>query len=94
MTHSKRETITHSEYLQLLGLAAIAREHYRALDGVERAILGIVQEIESDGSLTPVNSGGHVSDALWGNYGGIKGEADLREMLRKLGLTVEASDAE
>lgn len=93
MKHSARETITHSEYLQLLGLAVIAREHYRAMENIERAMLSIVQEIEHDGSLTSTNGGGHVADAVWGSYGGIKDEADLREMLRKLGLIVEAEDA-
>lgn len=74
-------TITQSQYHQLVGLLTLAAKHVSTLREIEQALLDITQEKDRDG--TP-NDLGHTMDAV---YCGDTAE----ELMRKVGLTVEAS---
>lgn len=87
---SKKKTITASERLQVIGLLALAEHHTRTLRDIEGAVLAITQETDHNGELYAVWGGGHVNDAIGGSYPG--GSAD--DLLRLIGLTVEAPDGE
>lgn len=49
-----------NEYLQLVGLLAVAQTHVRMVNDIEKAICKIVGE-KPDGM-------GHSCDAIWSNY--------------------------
>jgi hypothetical protein len=51
------KTITRSEYLQLLGLHALAKRHVEQLNDIERAACAITGQIPLAGT--------HTSDAIW-----------------------------
>lgn len=52
------KTISHNDYLQLLGLLKLAEDHRKALKDIERSALAILGD----------NEGGHASDVVWGGY--------------------------
>lgn len=53
-----RETISQSEYLQLVGLLTLAARHNERLSEIEEAACKLVGE----------QPGGHVTDAVYGAY--------------------------
>jgi hypothetical protein len=80
---SERDSITKEEYLQVVGLLALAKHHNSMLRDIERAALNILQEIDHDGKPHEVWGGGYVSDA-------IGGEHDAATLLDRIGLKVES----
>lgn len=77
MTNEER-TITRSEYLQLVGLMALAQRHNQALRELDEAARGITHE-ERDG---------HTSDAIYDAF-----SLGVDDLLRRLKIAVEP-DAE
>lgn len=68
-----KKTITHAEYLQLLGLRLIADRHQSAMDELSKAAAAITGETDELG---------HTYDYVWSNR-------ELDEMLDVLELKVE-----
>ena len=87
MKNSKRESITHIEYIQLSGLLVLSAQHQRDLRAIEQAVLSITQETDYHGELMGVWEGGHCGDAVADT------NPDTSELLKKLGLSVEPPDA-
>lgn len=81
MRKSKRESITQSEYLQVVGLLTMSQHYQDKLRDVERALLNIVQEVDHDGADMRVWDGGHVTDA-------VGGEHNADQLLDRLNLKV------
>jgi hypothetical protein len=75
-------TITRPEYLQLIGLLALAQRHNAMLNEIAEAIRAITDERDRDGAP---NYSGHSFDAVWSDY-----SAD--DLLRKLDISVEAKE--
>ena len=75
MTEPKKTTITKSEYLQLQGLAVLAKRHIAMQKQIETEIESIV-----DG-----DHGGHVSDCLWG----YDAPPDIDDLLKRIEISVE-----
>lgn len=79
MTNEER-TITRNEYLQLVGLIALAQRHNQALRELDEAARAITHE-ERDG---------HTSDTIYDSFSlGV----DVDDLLRRLKIAVEP-DAE
>lgn len=72
------KTITRSEYLQLLGLDALARKHNAALHDILEAMEEITGEAGTDRA-----GEGHCADLVWSE------NLTVDEQLPKLGITVE-----
>ncbi len=69
----RRRVITRSDYLQLIGLFALARDHLAALREIERVACAITGDEPGAGT--------HTTDAVWG-------EEDLAHLLDVLGIEV------
>jgi hypothetical protein len=67
------KTISHNDYLRLLGLLKLAEDHCKALEDIERSAIALLGD----------EKGGHTGDTVWG---GIKRTAD--ELLKLLGIDV------
>lgn len=78
MTTTPR-TITRAQYLQLVGLHALAAHHIKAMDDLTMAALAITQERDGDGEL---DQRGHTNDLIWHSR-------TLDEGLKIMGITVE-----
>lgn len=77
---NNKKTITRDDYLRLVGLLTLARDHNRVLRDIEHSVAGLVgAEDDSSGGSSYY---GHASDAVYSDY-----TAD--EMLGRLEITVE-----
>lgn len=83
---AKRESITHHEYLQLLGLAVIAKQGYEQVTKARDAIHSVLGTTEEG-----MEDGGNIGDMVW------NGEAEVDRMLKRMEIIVlpqpEAIDA-
>jgi hypothetical protein len=70
--------ITKEEYLQLVGLLTLARQHKKMVDEIEEAMKQVIGE-EADY--------GHCGDAIWEN----DGTYTANDLLKKLKIKVNAS---
>lgn len=81
----KGRNVSRADYCALIGLLTLARGHNRALDDIERAMLGITGEGREIG-------GSHTSDAIYERDGDPRQAVDA--LLGRLNLAVEGgSDA-
>lgn len=76
------KTITKFQYLQLLGLFTLAKNHYRFLEEITETVAEITKTQNDHDSGYPYY--GHVSDAIWSGD-----DMGLDEMLRKLAISVK-----
>ncbi len=68
------KTISHDDYLKLVGLLTLAADHRKQIDAIEHAALALLGE----------ELGGHVSDEIWvGQHG------SAQRLLEVLGIRVE-----
>jgi hypothetical protein len=75
--YTDKETITHAEYCQLLGLTILARQH-------NAAIRALVKAGEQILAVKPDHLGGsHVADSFFGE------DYEVDRLLSKFGVTVE-----
>lgn len=81
MPETVRDAITREDFYKIHGLMALANEHVRELQVIERALAGLVGE-EGDGS----NYFGYVSDEVWTASG------SATDILRAYKLEVEDVD--
>jgi hypothetical protein len=72
--YTEKTSITHKEYLQLVGLRTLAEQHQHYLRDIAAAIREIVGEL--DEHL------GHSGDCAWG-------EVEVDQLLSNLDITVE-----
>jgi hypothetical protein len=72
-----------SQYLQVVGLLALAEQQRKQLRGVEQAIAELL-EVESDDS----GYYGHISDAVW------SGNLNVNQLLSRLRIDVERVSSE
>lgn len=80
---SRRETISQSEYLQLLGLLTLAKNANNELRRIELAAQGILQEIDRHGELESDLGGGWTGEQIYSL------EPDLDQLLKNLGIKVD-----
>ena len=73
----KQRKITKGEYLQVVGLFALAKKHHRDLVNIEYEIAHILKE------KGEYSSYGHISDDLWG------GEFNVDDLLRRMSIKVK-----
>jgi len=78
MIRSHKEIITNSEYLQLIGLKELAKQHLAELEYINQAASAITEEKNDDGEPETL---GHTSDFLY-DY------RDIQELLKLLNLKV------
>ena len=86
MTKTKNTTISYDDYLRLVGLLTLAKDHNRALADIRHSALAITGEyddIEVQGEYY-----GHTSDAVYDDNSN-----DANALLRKLGITVDSPPA-
>ena len=75
---SAKNDISRAEYLQLMGLRAVADKYNALLKAIEVAAYEITAELDRNGKPETM---GHTSDFIYGNW-------DLDTMLERLGLKV------
>lgn len=87
---NERKTISHDDYLKLLGLALIIKQHQAALVQLGYAVNSIVNEKTQYGESEwgPYGNAGHVGDFVCDK------EPDASDLLRKLEIDVLPSKAE
>ena len=73
------KTISYDDYLRLVGLLHLAKDHRTALRHIERSALG----------LLGVNGSTQVDDAVWGGY-----HYDAATLLELLGIAMPAAPAD
>jgi len=73
-----KTTISHTEYLQLLGLSVIGGQHYRKLTEVRDAIYEMLETTEDSNE-----DGGWIGDTIWGDD-----RWDVNGLLKKLKIEV------
>lgn len=78
MVRSNKFQITKEEYYQLIGLRELAKQHWLALDEIDKAAQKITEELTTDGEP---EFGGHTSDYL-------SGSRELCEMLQLLKIKI------
>jgi hypothetical protein len=78
MVRSNKIQITREEYYQLIGLRELAKQHWLALDEIDKAAQKITEEQSNNGEP---EFGGHTSDFL-------SGSRELCEMLQLLKIKV------
>ena len=69
--------IRKSQYLMVVGLFALAENHYKSLLEIEKSIAEILGEKEEFGSY------GHISDSIWG------GERNVDDILKKMDIQLK-----
>ncbi|MEP0872425.1 hypothetical protein NDA01_21655 [Trichocoleus desertorum AS-A10] len=77
------DQLKQSQYLQVVGLLALAEQQRKQLKGVEQAIAELL-EVEPDDS----GYYGHISDAVWG------GDLSVYQLLKRLRIDVEGVSRE
>lgn len=86
---NERKTISHDDYLKLLGLALIIKQHQAALVQLGYAVNSIVNEkTDYESGNGPYWDGGHVGEFVCDK------EPDASDLLRKLEIDVLPSKAE
>ena len=81
MIQTTKTTISYDDYLRLVGLLTLARDHNRTLNDIRRSALAITGEYDDNDATGEYY--GHTGDAVYDDNGG---RAD--ELLRKLGIAV------
>lgn len=77
---AKKEAITQSEYLQLLGLGVIAQQHYKRIMEARDAMLSVLGMTEEED-----DKGGWIGETVW------NGEPDIDHMLKMMEVKVGES---
>lgn len=77
------KTITENDYLRIVGLLTLARDHNDKLADIARSVAGIVGEDFEEAAI----GGNHSGDAVYGDY-------PAAELLRKLEIRVIREVAE
>ena len=82
MSQTTKTSISQDDYLRLVGLLTLARDHNRALSDIRLSAVAITGEYDDTGLGGEVY--GHTGDAVYDDNGG---NADA--LLRKLGIKVD-----
>jgi hypothetical protein len=83
---SERTSVTASERLTLIGLTALAASHQSALKDIERSMLEITRELDSDGKREKVWGGGSTGDACTPSEAP---EREVDQLLWRLNLRID-----
>ncbi|MGI4789230.1 MAG: hypothetical protein ACRYFS_10330 [Janthinobacterium lividum] len=81
MAGTPKTSISRNDYLRLLGLLTLAKDHNKALSALQRSAEEITGET---GDGTESGNYGHTADAIYD-----EGSNSIDALLRKLGITVE-----
>lgn len=68
--------ITKSEYLQIVGLMVLAKQHHSFLEDIEKSLAEILKQKYDCGY-------GHISDDLW------QGLSDAKDLLRRMDIKIK-----
>lgn len=80
----QKQTITQSEYWQLVGLLTVAKQYVSIMDSITNAALQITQERDSGGEL---DTTGHTADGVFCGY-------SVETLLSRLNIKVEGAETD